>query len=218
MASEFDPFADAYDRWYDAPKGSAILQEEIQCMRLLGVDFSTRWVEVGVGTGRFASTLHIKHGIDLSLPMAVKAMQRDIHVCVGRSEQLPFSRHAFDGVLMMLTLSFLENPKKAMQECIRVLRPDGKLVLGVIPADSPLGRAYTTKGKEGHPLYADARFYTVGETVRLTERTGFEFRRGCSALFGEPDNPSSSDTRVETGIFAGAGFVGLLFDARHCGV
>ncbi len=215
MPSGFDPFSDSYDRWYDAPKGSAILQEEVQCLRLLGIEFSTRWLEVGVGTGRFASTLNIKHGIDLSLPMAVKATQRGIHVCVGRSEQLPFPRHAFDGVLMVLTLSFLENPEKAIQECIRVLRPDSRLVLGTIPADSALGRAYARKGKEGHPLYADARFYTVAETVCLIERTGFEFRRGCSALFGEPDNPSIRDTRVETGIFAGAGFVGLLFDAPH---
>lgn len=215
MSSGFDPFSDAYDSWYDAPKGAAILQEEVECMRLLGVEFSTRWLEVGVGTGRFASTLHIKYGIDLSLPMAVKAMQRGVHVCMGRSEQLPFPRHAFDGVLMVLTLAFLENPEKAIQECIRVLRPDGKLILGIIPADSPLGRAYTRKGKEGHPLYTDARFYTVAETVRLTERIGFEFRRGCSALFGEPDNPSSGDIRVENGIFAGAGFVGLLFGAPH---
>ena len=43
MTSEFDAIADAYDRWYDAPEGSAVFQEEIECLRLLGADFSGRW-------------------------------------------------------------------------------------------------------------------------------------------------------------------------------
>ncbi len=217
MTSKFDPFADAYDGWYDTHKGSAIFQEEIECLRLLFGNVSNPWLEVGVGTGRFAAALNIKQGMDLSLPMAVKALQRGLRVCVGRSEQLPFRSHVFDGVLMVLTLSFLENPEKALQECTRVLRQDGTLVLGIIPADSPWGRAYIRKGTEGHPLYADARFYTVAETVRFTERTGFELRRACSALFWGPDNPSPEYPRIETGIIAETGFVGLLFEARPVG-
>ncbi|MFW6332774.1 MAG: hypothetical protein ACOC23_05685, partial [Thermodesulfobacteriota bacterium] len=46
--------------------------EEIECLRLLGADFSGRRLEVGVGTGRFADTLGITHGVDLSPPMAVR--------------------------------------------------------------------------------------------------------------------------------------------------
>ncbi len=69
--------------------------------------------------------------------MAVKAALRGVQVCIGRAENLPFPRHGFDGVLMALTLCFLENPEKAFQECARVLRENAKLVLGTIPADSP---------------------------------------------------------------------------------
>ncbi len=98
------------------------------------------------------------------------------------------------------------------------MRENAKLVLGTIPADSPWGRAYIRKGAEGHPVYAHARFYTIAETIRLVERSGFELRRSCSGLFGNPDNPSAGCSRVDTGIFSEAGFVGLLFDMHPAGV
>ena len=54
-ASIFDPIADAYDSWYATPEGHAIFEEEVQCLRHLGDDYSGRWLEVGVGTGCFAT-------------------------------------------------------------------------------------------------------------------------------------------------------------------
>lgn len=214
----FDPIADAYDDWYDTPEGSAIFREEVECLRLLRDDCSGRWLEIGVGTGRFAEALGIAHGIDLSPPMAAKAARRSVRACVGRAEQLPFPKRMFDGVLMALTLCFLEHPETTVHECARVLKKNGKLLLGTVPADSPWGRAYIRKGNEEHPVYAHAHFLTMRETVRLFEKMGFKLRHGCSALFWSPDAPSSNDPRVETGIFAEAGFIGLLFDVDHSGV
>jgi hypothetical protein len=88
MTSKFDPIADAYGGWYDIHKGSDIFQEEIECLRLLFGNVSNPWLEVGLGTGHFAAALNIKHGMDLSLPMAIKALRRGLRVCVRRSEQL----------------------------------------------------------------------------------------------------------------------------------
>ena len=217
MTSMFDPIADAYDRWYDTPEGSAIFHEEVECLRLVCDNFSGCWLEIGVGTGRFAEALGITHGIDLSPQMAVKAARRGIRVCVGSAEQLPFPEQLFDEVLMALTLCFLENPEKALQECARVLRKNGRLILGTIPVDSPWGRSYIRKGAEGHPLYTHARFYPIKKTVCLVEKMGFKLRRGCSALLWGPDNPSTGYSRVKTDIVTEAGFIGLLFDVRPAG-
>ncbi|MDX9789027.1 MAG: class I SAM-dependent methyltransferase [Desulfobacterales bacterium] len=218
ISTIFDPIADIYDRWYDEPEGNAIFREETECLSLLRGDISERWLEIGVGTGRFAEALGITHGIDISLPMTSKAVRRGVHVCIGRAEQLPYQKQVFDGVLIALTLCFLENPAKVLQESSRVLRENGTLILGTVPADSPWGRAYIRKGEEGHPVYAHAHFLTIKETVHLFEKMGFELRRGCSALFWAPDTPSSGVSRVEPGIASEAGFVGLLFDAHHAGV
>lgn len=214
----FDTIADAYDRWYEASEGRLLFEEEVDCLHCLNIDYTGRWLEIGVGTGRFAEALGVSHGIELSLPMAIKAGRRGVRICVGRAEQLPYKKKVFDGVLMALTLCFLENPEKALRESAGVLRENGKLVLGTVPADSPWGRAYIRKGEEGHPVYAHAHFLTIKETVRLFERIGFIFRRGCSALLVGPDTPSSGRPRVETGIVSEAGFVGLLFDTYNTGV
>lgn len=210
----FDTIADNYDRWYDAPEGKRLFQEEIDCLRCLEYDFSDRWLEVGVGTGRFAKALGCKFGIDLSLPMATRAARRGVWVFVGRGEQLPFPNHVFDGVLMAFTLCFLNRPEKVLQECARVMRPDGQLLVGTIPADSTWGRSYLRKGAEGHPLYARARFSTIVETMQLLGNSGFVLQRACSALFGGPNIPSTGTPRVKSGIVADAGFIGLLFGIR----
>jgi ubiquinone/menaquinone biosynthesis C-methylase UbiE len=210
----FDSIADAYDRWYDAPEGQLLFQEEVDCLRCLGNDYTGLWLEVGVGTGRFAEAMGCKYGVELSLPMASKAAQRGIHVCVGSAEQLPFPKRVFDGVLLALALCFLENPECALRESARVLRENGKLVIGTIPADSPWGRAYRRKGAEGHPVYARARFHSLYKTLRLVETMGFALRHGCSALLWGPDNRQDRSSKVETGIVSGAGFVGLLFERQ----
>ena len=182
----FESIADAYDQWYDTPEGSAIFQEEVECLRLLCDDSSGRWLEVGVGTSRFAVALGVAHGIDLSPGMGAKASQRGVHVAIGRAEELPFRTGSLDGVLIALTLCFLENPQAAFLECARVLRDKGKLVLGTIPADSPWGRAYTKKGAQGHSRYSHARFHTIREVLHLAENADLRLRQSRSALFWEP--------------------------------
>jgi ubiquinone/menaquinone biosynthesis C-methylase UbiE len=210
--SIFDPIADVYDGWYDTPEGHSIFKEEVRCLRQLGDDYSGRWLEVGVGTGRFATALGITHGVDLSPQMAVIAKRRGVAVQIGRVEQLPFSDRVFAGVLMALTLCFVENPEVAFSECSRILRDKGRLVIGTIPADSPWGRFYIKKKAAGHPIYSHARFRTVAENIHFAEKEYFKLRTSCSALFGEPDRYQSEPSRIESGIIAGAGFVGLLFE------
>ena len=213
MAVLFDQIADVYDSWYDTPKGRTIFGQEVRCLSHLCRGCSGRWLEVGVGTGRFAAALGITYGIDLSLHMAVRAMQRGRQVQVGRAEQLPIRSAVFDGVLLTLTLCFLEKPESALPECARVLRRGGRLAIGTIPADSPLGKAYIEKGAAGHFIYSRARFRTVTETVDIVEKAGFILRESCSALFDCPDRHPSGPSRLEPGVIAGAGFVGLLFEA-----
>lgn len=121
VTSIFDLIAEAYDNWHDTLEGHSIFREEVRCLRQLRDDYSGRWLEVGVGTGRFAAALGITHGIDLSPQMAAIARRRGLVVQIGRVEQLPFHDRVFDGVLMSLTLCFVVNPERAFCECARIL-------------------------------------------------------------------------------------------------
>lgn len=213
MTQCFDSFADTYDRWYDAPEGKAIFQAELKCLELALGKRSGRWLEVGVGTGRFAAGLGIAMGIDPSPNMRAIAAGRGITTLSGTAEAIPFPVASFDGVLMALTLCFTTNPQQAMAECRRVLRPEGRLLLGIVPADSSWGKEYLKKASNGHPLYSHARFRTADEIQDLAEKAGFILAHGASALFWKPDEPPSVPPRVEKGIVKEAGFLGLLFNA-----
>lgn len=215
--SIFDTIADTYDIWYDTPEGNAVFQEEVLCLRHLRDDYSGRWLEIGVGTGRFARALGITHGVDLSYKMAVIAKRRGVQVHVGSAYQLPFANSVFDGVLLALTLCFIEDPEQMFRECNRVVRCGGRLVIGTIPADSPLGVSYIKKKAEGHPIYSHAHFRNVAETLHLAENEHFKLKKSSSALFGKPDRPQSEPAAIQSGIIREAGFVGLLLECRRPG-
>jgi len=210
----FDRLADRYDEWYDSAEGAAIFRDELACFQLLCPERCGRWIEVGVGTGRFASALGIAEGLDPSLKMLERVAQRGVRIQAGRAESLPFSDRTFDGVLMVLTLCFVQDAGQALIECARVLRPSGTLLLGIVPSDSPWGVLYVRKAAERHPFYSLARFRTVPETVELAESGGFVLREVASALFENPRAAPDWKPHVERGAVKGAGFVALRF-ARY---
>jgi hypothetical protein len=103
----FDTIAASYDQWYELPVGQAVFYAEAICLRQLGGSFTGRWLEIGVGTGRFASSLGILEGIDPSFEMLKIAAARGIQTSAGRAESLPFSDKSFDGIFLALSLCFI---------------------------------------------------------------------------------------------------------------
>lgn len=203
----FDKLAQRYDRWFDSRRGQAIFDAEVACLRELMPDQAGRWLEVGVGTGRFAEALRIGEGVDPSLPMLEMAQRRGIRVKPGYGEELPYAKGLFDGVLMVVTVCFLSDPGKAFEECSRVLKEAGCLVVGLVPADSPWGESYAHRGREGHPFYAVARFYACHQVLGLGEAAGFVPDHAMSCLLSPPG--ARVDCAWQDGIVTGAGFVGL---------
>jgi SAM-dependent methyltransferase len=143
------------------------------------------------------------------VPMLEFARQRGVHVWTGWGERLPYPDGHFHGVLLVVTLCFLSDPVKALGECARVLRADGCLVVGLVPADSPWGESYKRKGRTGHPFYSVAKFYDCDEVIRMADTAAFKLNRAVSCLFSPPGEPV--DVSRRQGIWAGAGFVAMEF-------
>lgn len=139
MTSIFDSGAAAYDAWYDSPLGAAAFAEEVVALRPLVSDLRPPLLEVGVGTGRFAQALGVRYGVDPALGALQLAVRRGVHVARGVAEALPFVGAPFGGVVIALTLCFVADPLAALHEARRVLRPDGAIALGVIPAEGIWG-------------------------------------------------------------------------------
>ncbi len=91
----FNNLADEYDQWFE--DNPLILESEIEAIRQVTPPF-TRALEVGVGTGRFASALGIPLGVEPSKAMAAYARKRGIEVIPGVGEALPFDNASFDAV------------------------------------------------------------------------------------------------------------------------
>ncbi len=170
-----------------------------------------RWLEVGVGTGRFAVALGIRIGLDPSAAMLAYAARRGVRTLVGTAERLPFATARLDGVLLAFALCFVKDAEKALRECARVLQPGGTLLLGIVPADGTWGIHYARKAAAGHSLYSQARFRTVSETVALVQDQGFELCGSGGALFQPPGCRPTGVPRVVPGIVPGAGFAALRF-------
>jgi SAM-dependent methyltransferase len=70
-------------------------------------------------------------GLDIELDRTIEAHQLAEQVICGAGEHLPFATGVFDLVLSHEVLEHVQDDRKAVEEIIRTLRPDGRLVLFV---------------------------------------------------------------------------------------
>lgn len=162
MRTSFETHVQEYDSWYD--EHSKVFDSELAAInKVLGnLHPEQRSIEIGVGTGRFAQALHITHGLDPSSEMLTIAKKRNIVCTQAVAENLPFKNKSFDLALMITVACFLTKPHQAFSEIYRILKPDGRLVLGMIDRNSELGKTYEKKQPE-NKFYRYARFLSVEE-------------------------------------------------------
>ena len=165
----FDAHAERYDRWYGDHRVT-YLQE----LKLIGRNAGVRGadLEIGVGTGRFAAPFGIRLGLDPSLPMLRIARARGVEAIRGLAEALPFRDASMRSILVMTSLCYLDDPKGALREVSRVLKPGGKLIIGFLGRGGELAEQYRETEEKGTFL-AHATFYTPEEVVSMLEEAGF---------------------------------------------
>lgn len=178
----FDRHAAEYDGWYD--RHAAVYLAEVETLRRLVPPGGTG-VEVGAGTGRFALPLGAALGIEPSRPMARIARRRGLPIVQAVGERLPLADARVDYVLLVTVVCFVAGVPSLLREVARVLKPDGKVVVGLIDRDSPLGRLYESR-RDQDPFYRHARFYTAGDILAMLEQTGFRATSAYQAMLDLP--------------------------------
>lgn len=207
-AELFDPLASEYDNWFDG-EGKLIFATEVRAFQeVLGL-LPKSWLEIGVGSGRFAQALGIGTGVDPSIKLLELASKRGIKVIPGRGEQHLFQSGSFGSVFLIVTLCFVNSPSEVLKEAHRVLAPSGKIVLGLVLKDSPWGKFYEEKKGQGHRFYKYASFYKYDEVVTFLEQSGFSIEKVVSALFQKPGKVEQVEL-PRKGFFPAAGFVIIM--------
>jgi len=183
----FEKYTQRYEEWFEKHKYAYL--SELNALKKALPHFE-KGLEVGVGTGRFAAPLKIQYGVEPSKKMAEIAKKRGINVVYGVAENLPFPDENFDLVLMVTTICFVDDIKKAFEEAYRVLKKGGYLLIGFIDKNSPLGEYYQ-QIKNKNPFYKDANFYSTEEVVKFLKKIGFKNFKFYQTIFHKLDEIKS---------------------------
>jgi SAM-dependent methyltransferase len=180
ITQPFDQHSDEYEQWFG--ENRYVYLSEIAAVRhflpTMGIG-----IEIGVGSGQFASPLSIPLGIDPSENMLKLAQQKGICVAKAVAENLPFKNNAFDSVLMVTTICFVDDANLSFQEVRRILKANGEFILGLVDRNSPLGQIYVAK-KQHNVFYRLATFYSTAEIISLLEQNQFTNIQTVQTVFG----------------------------------
>ncbi len=181
MSDFFDEHYQEYDAWYERNKWAYL--SELEAVKKI-LPENGCGLEIGVGSGRFAAPLGITVGIDPSKKMVELAKERGVDARLGAGEELLFKSSTFDYVAIIVTLCFVRDPQKAATESARVLKPGGKLIVGIIDKESFLGKHYQ---KKGSIFYGHARFFRIKEVVKILRIAGFRDFLYYQTIFDYPE-------------------------------
>jgi SAM-dependent methyltransferase len=174
-------------RTWDATPSPVVALEHRVLLPRIERFHARRVIDVGCGTGRWASPL-AAIGVDISPAMlAIAADKPGLRgrLAAADATALPIRTAAADLVLCTLTLGHVRSPLAALHELSRILEPGGSLILTDFhPAAAAAGwrRTFRSDGQvyeiENHP-------YTLEEL--RAGAVGLVLREWAEATIGEPE-------------------------------
>jgi len=196
----FDKYLGEYEKWFQ--ENHHVYESEVEAVRHF-ITFKKKGIEIGIGTGRFAVPFKIKEGVEPSVSMRDYSLRLGLTVYNGTAENLPLEDKSYDFALMVTTICFVDDVRKAFREVRRILKPGGSFIIGLVDKNSPLGKTYEQM-KNHNKFYRFATFYSTEEVKNLLNATGFNNIEIIQTVFGDLDeiqNPQIFKEGYEEGSF-----------------
>lgn len=135
----------------------------------------------GDGFGSFLLAENGYHvtGVDIAEAMIERAVKKRVHTNInfqkGSLTELPLNNHSMDAVMAINSIEWVEQPLQVLDEFHKVLKPGGKLFLGLLgPTAGPRAHSYQRLyGKE-----AICNTMMPWEFERLALENGWELLDG----------------------------------------
>ncbi len=187
---------ECYAAWRQSPLGATTERlEKDLVFRLAGPMSAQQILDVGTGDGAYAIEAAARGakvvGLDADPAMLREAERRAVEEGVsvgwheGRAENMPFEDGAFDLVLAVTVLCFVD-ARAALTEVSRVLAPGGRLVLGELGRWSSWAALRRVRGAIGRSGWRAAQFRSASEMRNLLQSTGFEVEQVEGAIYYPP--------------------------------
>ena len=172
--------------------------ENMWTISLLDAQPNDHILEIGFGSGVAIETLASIvttgqiHGVDFSKTMVRSARRRNAKaVKVGQVQlhhtpvtQLPFEDNIFDKAFSIHSIYFWKDPLLALQSIYRVLKPNGTLILTVLPKNK-----WNADGPDRAVGTPDCIPYNGEELTQMLQQVGFSKTEIKSDT--NPDFPSN---------------------------
>lgn len=197
-SNSFDTEVEEYEKWFKT--NDKLLASELAAIREL-LPTSGLGIEIGVGTGIFASKLGIKHGVEPSANMGNEASKKGIQVKKGVAENLPIDDGIYQYALMVTVDCFLNDVFKAFSEVQRILVNNGVFVIAFLDRSTPLGNLYE-QNKHKHKSYKEANFHSAEEITLLLKEAGFKILERKQTIFSLNNIFQEPQDGVGEGVFA----------------
>jgi len=130
-------------------------------------------LEIGTGFSTLLEDLpnFTKYGIDIS-EKNIEHMQRhfartgiNATLCVADAESLPFESNFFDVIVTSHTLEHIKNDRQVLEECARVLKPGGELIIFVPGRIDGIATQEEWLRVGHYRMYNSTRFYELEEKL-----------------------------------------------------
>ncbi len=136
-----------YIRFCESSFGANLMAKEADYLRneLKG---RRKILDVGCGIGTFEQRLPELDiiGVDRDKEMIETARARTPNTyCLADAGRLPFRDTSFDALFYVTSLEFTDDYKGAIEEAVRVLKPEGKLVAMVLNPESGYFKTHYSK-------------------------------------------------------------------------
>lgn len=165
-------------RWIGGKMAEQHRAENLWTVNLLNVQPTDKILEIGFGPGyaihEVAKNLTTGQiaGVDFSRAMVAAAKRRNregvrtgrVNLRYGEVMHLPFGDNSFDKIFSVNCIYFWTKPLEALQEIRRVLKPDGIVILTLLP---------TERWENAPDATETFRPYSLVELQELLAQTGF---------------------------------------------
>ncbi len=207
-----------YEQRCRHPKNKAVAELEHGLMlKMLAPMRGESVLDIGCGGGAailpFLEAGISASGIDPSpymIDTASETLKKRADIYQGFAEDLPFDDNAFHYAVLVKSLEFVDNPRKAVEEACRVAK--NKIFIGVLNRHSIKGTGLRAKRIFTNSVYSHAHFFSIWELkqilrdilgdVPVSWRTVCQFSRGSGSIFSRIEC-SDFVQRCPFGAFAG---------------